>query len=110
MLFVLGKSNTVEEIQLSGLPLGGLYGATFDQVERPFEEGDLFVIVSDGLPEAPNLKGVQLGYQAVEECILQHANKTSNEIKEALVQLGHTWLAGQITPDDITIVIIKKTK
>ena len=104
------KSNTVEEIQLSGLPLGGLYGATFDQVERPFEEGDLFVIVSDGLPEAPNLKGVQLGYQAVEECILQHANKTSNEIKEALVQLGHTWLAGQITPDDITIVIIKKTK
>lgn len=104
------KTNGVEEIQLSGLPLGGLYGATFDQVERPFETGDLFVIVSDGLPEAPNLQGVQLGYPAVEECILRHADKSANEIKEALIQLGQNWLAGQITPDDITIVIIKKTK
>ena len=104
------KTNGVEEIQLSGLPLGGLYGATFDQVERPFETGDLFVIVSDGLPEAPNLEGVQLGYPAVEECILRHADKSANEIKEALIQLGQNWLAGQITPDDITIVIIKKTK
>ena len=33
-----------------------------------------------------------------------------DEIKEALIQLGQNWLAGQITPDDITIVIIKKTK
>jgi serine phosphatase RsbU (regulator of sigma subunit) len=46
----------------------------------------------------------------VEECILRHADKSANEIKEAIIQLGQNWLAGQITPDDITIVIIKKTK
>lgn len=101
------KSKKIEEIQISGLPLGGLYGATFDMEERSFSKGDIFVIASDGLPEAPNLKGEQLGYQAVEDCILVNAEKSAEEIKDALVVLGSDWLAGQTTPDDITIVVIK---
>ena len=74
---------------------------------RSFSKGDIFVIASDGLPEAPNLKGEQLGYQAVEDCIQVNADKTAEEIKDALVALGSDWLAGQTTPDDITIVVIK---
>jgi hypothetical protein len=103
----VAKSKKIEEIQISGLPLGGLYGATFDMEERSFSKGDIFVIASDGLPEAPNLKGEQLGYQAVEDCILLNADKTAEEIKDALMVLGSEWLAGQTTPDDITIVVIK---
>jgi len=103
----VAKTSKIEEIQISGLPLGGLYGATFDMEERSFSKGDIFVIASDGLPEAPNLKGEQLGYQAVEDCILANADKTAEEIKDALVLLGIDWLAGQTTPDDITIVVIK---
>jgi hypothetical protein len=103
----VAKSKKIEEIQISGLPLGGLYGATFDMEERSFSKGDIFVIASDGLPEAPNLKGDQLGYQAVEDCILASAEKSATEIKDALVALGSDWLAGQTTPDDITIVVIK---
>ncbi len=101
-------TNKIEEIQLSGLPLGGLYGATFDQVERTFEVGDVFVLVSDGLPEAPNLQGEQIGYQAVEDCILANQHLSADGIKNALVELGQTWLAGKQTPDDITLVVVKK--
>jgi hypothetical protein len=36
-----------------------------------------------------------------------NADKTADEIKDALVVLGIDWLAGQTTPDDITIVVIK---
>jgi len=103
----VAKSKKIEEIQISGLPLGGLYGATFDMEERSFSKGDIFVIASDGLPEAPNLKGEQLGYQAVEDCILANADKSATELKDAMVVLGSDWLAGQTTPDDITIVVIK---
>ena len=103
----VAKTNKIEEIQISGLPLGGLYGATFDMEERSFSKGDIFVIASDGLPEAPNLKGEQLGYQAVEDCILANADKSATELKDSMVVLGSDWLAGQTTPDDITIVVIK---
>ena len=104
----VAKTKQIEEIQICGLPLGGLYGATFDIEERSFSKGDIFVIASDGLPEAPNLKGEQLGYQAVEDCILANADKTATELKDAMVLLGSDWLAGQTTPDDITLVVIKK--
>jgi sigma-B regulation protein RsbU (phosphoserine phosphatase) len=104
----VAKKKSIEEIQISGLPLGGLYGATFDMEERSFAKGDIFVIASDGLPEAPNLNGVQIGYQAVEDCILANAEKSAEEIKDALVALGSDWLAGQTTPDDITIVVFKR--
>ena len=103
----VAKTKKIEEIQISGLPLGGLYGATFDMEERSFSKGDIFVIASDGLPEAPNLKGDQLGYQAVEDCILANADKSATELKDVMVLLGSDWLAGQTTPDDITIVVIK---
>lgn len=103
-------TNKIEEIQLSGLPLGGLYGATFDQVERTFEVGDVFVLVSDGLPEAPNLQGEQIGYQAVEDCILANQHLSADGIKNALVELGQTWLSGKQTPDDITLVVVKKVE
>ena len=103
----VAKTKKIEEIQISGLPLGGLYGATFDMEERSFSIGDVFVIASDGLPEAPNLKGEQIGYKAVEDCILANADKSATEIKDALVVLGSDWLAGQTTPDDITMIVIK---
>ena len=35
------------------------------------------------------------------------AEKSAEEIKDALVALGSDWLAGQTTPDDITIVVFK---
>ena len=98
----------IEEIQLSGLPLGGLYGATYDQIERSFEVGDVFVLLSDGLPEAPNLQGDQIGYQAVEDCILANQHLSADGIKNALIEMGQNWLAGKQTPDDITFVIVKK--
>ena len=102
------KNQTVEEIQLSGLPLGGLFGASFDLVKRSFHAGDVLVMASDGLAEAPNLAGEQLGYQAVENCILSNATKSAEEIRDQLVNLGTNWLGGQQTPDDITLVVIKK--
>ena len=48
-----------------------------------------------------------IGYKAVEDCILANADKSATEIKDALVVLGSDWLAGQTTPDDITMIVIK---
>ena len=64
-----GRNKTVEEIEIHNLPLGGLDNEQFDLVERDFNEGDLLVILSDGLPEAPNPGGSLLDYPAVQECV-----------------------------------------
>ena len=39
---------------------------------------------------------------------MDNAEKSADEIKEALVYLSDEWANGVMNPDDITIVVIKK--
>jgi serine phosphatase RsbU (regulator of sigma subunit) len=65
-------------------------------------------MISDGLPELPNPTNDLLDYEKVENCIKENAEKSANEIKDALVYLSDDWASGVMNPDDITIVVIKK--
>ena len=66
------------------------------------------VMISDGLPELPNPTDEMLDYEKVYSCIKDNAEKSANEIKDALVYLSDDWAKGVMNPDDITIVVIKK--
>ena len=102
------KNKKVDEIQLSNLPLGGLMNESFSVIDKKFGKDDVLVMMSDGLPEAPNKKGELLDYEAVKKCIEENGYKSANEIKNELVKLSETWLDGIHNPDDITIVVCKK--
>ena len=104
------KKNKVEEITISNLPLGGLMSENFTVLNKKFSKDDVLVMLSDGLPEAPNRDGDLLDYAAVKECIEKHSTKTASEIKDELVKLSDRWMNGVHNPDDITIVVCKKLK
>ena len=104
-----GKTGEVDEILLGGLPLGSIKGETFALEEFSFEKGDSLVFISDGLPEAMNRADEMLGYEAVFECVRSNGDKDAEFQKEALLDLGTTWLEGLQNQDDITIVVVKKT-
>ena len=80
----------------------------FAVLDKKFSKDDVLVMLSDGLPEAPNREGELLDYAAVKECIEKNATKSSDEIKDELVKLSDKWMNGVHNPDDITIVVCKK--
>jgi len=102
------RNKKVEEIEIHNLPLGGLDNEQFDLVERNFNEGDLLVILSDGLPEAPNPGGALLDYPAVQRCVEKTGHLGASPVKEALIKLADEWLDGTQNPDDITFVVLEK--
>ena len=71
-------------------------------------QGDVLVLISDGLPECDNEEGEMLDYDAVKNCIHEHGKKSSKEILDSLISLGNNWMNGKMNEDDITIVVIKK--
>ena len=107
--FFSSKLKKVEEILVPNLPLGGIETEKFDATKKNFAPGDVLVMVSDGLPELPNMDNKMLDYKKVLNCIERNAEKNANEIKDALVSLSEDWSKGVMNPDDITIVVIKKT-
>jgi serine phosphatase RsbU (regulator of sigma subunit) len=104
------RNKTVEEIEIRNLPLGGLDNEQFDLVERNFNEGDLLLLLSDGLPEAPNPGGSLLDYPAVQKCVEKTGHLGASPVKEALIKLADEWLDGTKNPDDITFVVLEKKK
>ena len=102
------KKNAVNEIELVGTPLGSFYDEEFDKYQVDFEDGDALVLMSDGLPEAPNHTGEMLDYPAVKKCIKDNGSKSASDIKDSLIELSDNWLDGIQNPDDITLVIFKK--
>ena len=102
------KTDSVNEIELVGTPLGSFYDEEFDHCQIEFEHGDALVMMSDGLPEAPNPEGEMLDYPAVMNCIKENGSKSASELKDTLINLGDKWMDGVQNPDDITLVIFKK--
>jgi len=106
----IADTGVVDELLLEGLPLGSFKGETYSLVNMKCNIGDVFVFLSDGLPEVENKGGEMLGYKAVLECIKNNGHLSSEEIKQSLLDLGEAWLDGLQNQDDITIVVIKKLK
>lgn len=100
--------NATEEIMLIGLPLGGLRKESFESSMRSFETGDVIVMISDGLPEAPNTNGELFDYHKVKALVDQYGAENAETIKDKIVESVDIWLDGKNNPDDITIIVIKK--
>ena len=105
-----GDTGKLDEVLLKGLPLGSIKDETFSLEEFDFNQGDSLVFISDGLPEAANHTGEMLGYEAVYNCIKANGNQSAEEQKQSLLDLGSAWLGDLQNQDDITIVVVKKSK
>ena len=65
--------------------------------------------MSDRLPEPENVKNEMVGYDKTEETIRSLISRSADEIKDGLVEMCDTWLAGDAElKDDMTFVIIKR--
>ena len=105
----IAKKKEMKEILIPGLPLGSLRNMIVNTTEITLDKGDVFVMMSDGFPEAPNPAGELLSYETVEKCLLDNINNDVITMQNELVRITDEWLAGGDLPDDCTMVILKKT-
>lgn len=101
----------VVEILLPTLPLGTRLPENYQEISINPALDDKLIILSDGLPERLNVKGLPLGYDLIKDCIEEHAGKSVDELMGKLLNLGELHSQGQNVLDDVTIMILhfKKT-
>ncbi len=71
---------------------------------EPFEEGDLFALLTDGLTETANNREHLLGIQPLEECIGLDMDKPLAGIEEAIFDRARNHGTAR---DDQTILLIR---
>ncbi|HSG01572.1 MAG TPA: GAF domain-containing SpoIIE family protein phosphatase [Vicinamibacterales bacterium] len=98
---------TLEQIELPGVPLGSFYGVTYDEVSLPIREGDVFVFCTDGVWEAMNEAGEEFTAARMKAVVGESRGKSAREIVDAIAEAVEAHRAGAPPSDDMTIVVVK---
>ena len=110
LLHYHAESKQVEVLMADVAPLGIMPELEVTEGNgTPLGKGDLFIVFSDGIFEAPNEKGEQFGDDRVIELIREHAGKPAQKIIDVVRRAVQAHGAGVPRADDQTALIIKCT-
>lgn len=89
----------------TGLPVGVVEGATFEEHRLGLEQGDTVLLVTDGVTEAMNGSRTMFGLEGLAAAMGQSVPPVSNMVSDVLGEL-RGFVGGETQYDDITIVAI----
>src|SRR6516165_3316798 len=101
------RDGKVEEIQVTGLPVGLFPSAEYEERKLRGKPGDVFLFFSDGITDATSSAGNMFGRGRLETVVRDNAEKTADEIAQAIFDAVSRHAKGVATFDDQTIVVLK---
>ena len=97
----------VEQIKVAGLPLGSFGSSEYEDLELPLDDGDVFVLCSDGIFEAFNEAGQEFGAQRVIDIVKQTHELPAKEIVSTMFAAVQNFCGDAEQSDDRTVVALK---
>lgn len=107
ILHFKNSNSTVYRITLKGLPLGTKVEYPYTSETVQLEEGDMIMLMSDGLIELFNGERKMLGIERVEELLRSSDGYSVNDLMNQIKQLINRWVSGHHSEDDITVMLLK---
>jgi sigma-B regulation protein RsbU (phosphoserine phosphatase) len=98
----------VSRLEASGVPLGLLEEATYDEVLLRMEPGDLLVLASDGVTDACDPGDRMYDETRFVACIERHAPDDAAQVTKRLYQAIREFTHDADVRDDITILALKR--
>ena len=89
------------------LPVGALSDWTFEGQQMQLNPGDVLFLYTDGLSEAKNRSGRQLGRQRVIQLAAEHISDTAQQLVQTMEQAVQHHAGGASQSDDITLLALK---
>ncbi|WP_448377540.1 PP2C family protein-serine/threonine phosphatase, partial [Fervidobacterium sp.] len=90
-----------------GGPVLGVIESEYRLGRIELKEGDLLFLYTDGITEAVNVKGEELGVEKLIEFIKRHRNLSTDEIINSVREMVSSFSRGVEQNDDITVLALK---
>jgi phosphoserine phosphatase RsbU/P len=98
----------LETVKSHGLPIGILPSTRYATQTRPFPAGSCTVLYSDGITEAEDIDGNELGNERLEALLEQCIGCEAGLIRDQIAQLVDAFVGEAPQKDDETIVIVRR--
>lgn len=90
-----------------GLNTGELFNRNLEERELEYNEGDVFILVTDGIVEARNFEQKEYEEDRLIDVIKQNIDNSSQEIRDSIINDVNNFTGRTSQFDDITILVIK---
>jgi serine phosphatase RsbU (regulator of sigma subunit) len=101
-------AGAVEEIPLSGLPLGAMADAAYRSRGVELAPGDCLLLMSDGFAELPDGRSEPIGYGAVRDLFGRIGGGSADDVIRELTGALDTITGGGAPTDDVTFVVVRR--
>lgn len=95
-----------------GMPVGmvpdELFAGAVDDRREPFRSGDVFVLYTDGITEAPNPEQKEFAGPRLLDAVNALQLRSAHEINDGVIDAVARFTAGVPQRDDLTIVTVKR--
>jgi hypothetical protein len=102
-----GSRDSVQRLDEGGPVLGMLPAAEYRQGTAPICPGDLLVLYSDGVTEAPNTSEEAFGEERLLATIQDCAQKSTAEIRDEILRQVRSFIGEEELQDDLTLVVVR---
>ncbi len=104
---LLWKDGRVEQLNLTGFPIGIFDDVTYEEWSATLVSGDILVFYSDGFSEATNPEGKFFGSGRLRTLIESNAHLSSDELADRMLAEVQEFTQGGAITDDRTLVVMK---
>lgn len=109
-LLVRAGGGDVLRLESTGPMVGLLPGAVFREGRATMDRGDVLVIFTDGVTDAEDVRGRELGEQPLSEAVKDCGGGASaGEIFERILVTALHHMKGSRFRDDVTLLVIKRS-
>ena len=100
-------SDTVDELPATGIALGIMEDAEYNQATASLSPGDIVVLYTDGVTEAINSREEMFEVERLVSVVRQNQARSAQEILDAIIAAVFAFSGDQPQFDDITVMVIK---
>ncbi len=104
------KGKVAQRLKAGGVPLGVVEGFPFQSERIEIRKGDVVIVCSDGIYDAVNATGDRFGSERVETIAGKFQSHSASEIAAAIFDEVRSHTSDTPQFDDMTILIMKRTK
>jgi sigma-B regulation protein RsbU (phosphoserine phosphatase) len=101
----------VERLRVDGFPLGHGLGAElgYQGIQSQFNDGDMVILVSDGMVEAQNAQEEMYGFERLKQAIEVGPGGRAMDMLDHLVAAMESFVGQTALQDDFTIAVMQLT-
>jgi serine phosphatase RsbU (regulator of sigma subunit) len=110
LMIYRARTNTIERINLKGLPLGSFMELKYIKETTELFPGDSLLLMTDGFPELFNKEREMFGYDRIEQVFHNEAKYTPEKVNKRFNDISEEWMRDFTQMDDVTVMVMKMKK